>query len=120
MVRPFRTDAWLKASPASQRNGRHADGRGIWCGWIASSHDTDAVGFVTIRRRQAQGLEDRPRTALRMSALLGTAFSLGFVALLLIPGMPGRLNIQSYLMLVVWIVLGALFFVFHGKKRVAQ
>ena len=76
--------------------------------------------FVTIRRRRAQGLEERPRMALRMSALLGTAFSLGFVALLLIPGMPGCLNIQSYLMLVVWIVLGALFFVFHGKKRVAQ
>ena len=29
--------------------------------------------FVTIRRRRAQGQEDRPRTALRLSALLGTA-----------------------------------------------
>jgi amino acid transporter len=74
--------------------------------------------FVTIRRRRAQGLEDRPRMALRMSALLGTAFSLGFVALLLIPGMPGCLNIQSYVMLVVWMVLGALFFVLRSKKRV--
>ena len=76
--------------------------------------------FVTIRRRRAQGLEDRPRIALRMSALLGTAFSVGFVALLLIPGMPGCLNIQSYLMLVVWIVLGALFFMLHGKRRIEQ
>ena len=76
--------------------------------------------YVTIRRRRAQGLEDRPRMALRMSALLGTAFSLGFVALLLIPGMPGCLNIQSYVMLVVWIVLGTLFFMLHGKKIIEQ
>lgn len=76
--------------------------------------------FMTIRRRRAQGLEERPRMALRMSALLGTAFSLGFVALLLIPGMPGCLNLQSYVMLVVWIVLGALFFVLHGKRRKEQ
>lgn len=76
--------------------------------------------FVTIRRRREQGLEYRPRMALRMSALLGTLFSIGFVALLLIPGMPGCLNIQSYVMLVVWIVLGALFFVLHGKKRVEK
>lgn len=76
--------------------------------------------FVTIWRRRVQGLENRPRMALRMSALLGTAFSLGFVALLLIPGMPGCLNVQSYVMLVVWIVLGILFFVLHGKKRIEQ
>ena len=66
--------------------------------------------FVTIRRRQAQGLEDRPLTALRLSALIGTVLSLGFVALLLIPGMPGCLNMQSYIMLGVWVALGTLFY----------
>ena len=74
--------------------------------------------FVTIRRRRAQGQEDRPRTALRLSALLGTALSLGFVALLLIPGMPGCLNMQSYIMLGIWIALGTLFYVLQVRRSV--
>lgn len=73
--------------------------------------------FVTIRRRRAQGLEERPRTVLRLSALLGTVLSLGFVALLLIPGMPGCLNSQAYMMLGVWIVLGALFYLTQVRRR---
>lgn len=73
--------------------------------------------FVTIRRRRIQGVEARPRKMLQLSALLGTAFSLGFVALLLIPGMPGCLGMQSYVMLVIWIVLGILFYWFRRKSR---
>ena len=73
--------------------------------------------FVTIRRRSIQGVETRPRKMLQLSALLGTAFSLGFVALLLIPGMPGCLGMQSYVMLVIWIVLGILFYWFRRKSR---
>ena len=73
--------------------------------------------FVTIRYRRAQGLEGRPGTALRLSALLGTAFSIGFVALLLIPGMPGCLNAQSYMMLGVWVALGILFYVPQVRRR---
>ena len=72
--------------------------------------------YVTISRRKAQGLEGRPRTGLRISALLGTLLSIGFVVLLLVPGMPGCLNVQAYMMLAVWMVLGILFFVVHGKK----
>lgn len=73
--------------------------------------------YITIRRRRAQGLEDRPLTGLRLSALLGTALSLGFVALLLIPGMPGCLNAQSYAMLGVWIALGILFYVLQVRRN---
>ena len=73
--------------------------------------------FVTIRCRRAEGLEGRPRTVLRLSALLGTALSLGFVALLLIPGMPGCLNAQSYMMLGVWVALGILFYVPQVRRR---
>ena len=73
--------------------------------------------FVTIRYRRAQGLEGRPGTVLRLSALLGTAFSIGFVALLLIPGMPGCLNAQSYMMLGVWVALGILFYVPQVRRR---
>ena len=73
--------------------------------------------FVTTRCRRAQGLDGCRRTVLRLSALLGTAFSLGFVALLLIPGMPGCLNAQSYMMLGVWVALGILFYALQVRRR---
>ncbi len=76
--------------------------------------------YVTIRRRRAQGQEVQPRKALSLSALLGTILSAGFVMLLLVPGMPGCLNMQSYMMLAVWIVLGLLFFMVHDKRKVVQ
>lgn len=76
--------------------------------------------YVTIRRRRAQGLEACPRKTLSLSALLGTILSAGFVLLLLVPGMPGCLNVQSYIMLAVWIVLGLLFFMVHDKRKVKQ
>ena len=72
--------------------------------------------YVTTRRRMIQGLERRSRTALRVAALLGTVFSMGFVALLLIPGMPGCLNMQAYAMLAVWIALGVMFFMIQQKQ----
>ena len=69
--------------------------------------------FVTIRRRRSQGLESRPMTALRCLAALGTILSLGFVALLLIPGLPGCLNKQAYMMLCIWSLIGIVFFALH-------
>jgi amino acid transporter len=72
--------------------------------------------FLTIRRRRSQGLESQPRTALRFLAVLGTILSLGFVALLLIPGMPGCLNKQAYIMLGIWSLIGIVFFTLHGKR----
>lgn len=75
---------------------------------------------MTIRRRRAQGLETRQRKALSLSALLGTTLSAGFVMLLLVPGMPGCLNMQSYVMLFVWIVLGLVFFMVHDKRKVVR
>lgn len=72
--------------------------------------------YVTIGRRKAAGLERRSGTPLRIAAFLGMVLSLGFVALLLVPGMPGCLGFQSYIMLVGWIVVGAVFFLLHGKK----
>ena len=71
--------------------------------------------YLTIRLRKIQGLEEHPRTGLCVLALLGTLLSICFIVLLLVPGMPGCLNVQAYMMLGVWIVLGAIFFVLHGK-----
>lgn len=72
--------------------------------------------YVTIRRRRAQGLENGSRTTLRLAALLGAVFSLGFVVLLLVPGMPGCLNLQAYIMLGVWLVIGLAFYAMHCKR----
>ena len=103
---------WLGRTARGWFVDMSAIGGAIGFGYAAASC------FVTVRQRRAQGLEEHPRMALRLSALLGTAFSLGFVALLLIPGMPGCLCVQSYMMLGIWIVLGMLFFVLQGKRKV--
>ena len=104
---------WLGRTALGWFVDMSAIGGAIGFGYAAASC------FVTIRQRRVRRLEDRPRTALRLSALLGTVFSLGFVALLLIPGMPGCLCMQSYVMLGVWIVLGTLFSALHGNRNVS-
>ena len=56
---------------------------------------------------------------LRLFAILGVCFSAIFIVLQLIP-IPGLNGVhfgkESYLMLIVWIVLGLLFYLFQGKQ----
>lgn len=78
---------------------------------------TSASTLVTIKR-------DKDGTAfLKIMAGLGVAFSLIFMVLQLIP-IPGLSGVhfgkESYLMLVVWIVLGAFFYLKQRKKFVAD
>lgn len=89
-------------------------------GWFVDmSAIGGAIGFgytcasclATIRQRNE--LQNHRRMA--TWALLGTAFSLGFCVLLLIPGLPGCLGMPSYVMLVVWTVLGAIFYFVYGN-----
>lgn len=47
---------------------------------------------------------------------LGVIFSLGFIAMLLIPNMPSYLALESRIMLIIWITLGVIFY-FKGKKE---
>jgi amino acid transporter len=42
--------------------------------------------------------------------IIGCVFSLFFLALLLIPGMPGYLSVQSRVILLVWIAIGFAFY----------
>jgi len=72
---------------------------------------TCAACLATIRR------EKKIRTGMATLAALGTLFSLGFCALLLIPGLPGCLGLPSYVMLGVWVALGAAFAAFMRKRR---
>jgi amino acid transporter len=50
----------------------------------------------------------------RFYGILGSLFSLGFLILLLVPGMPAFLSVYSWIALIVWIVLGV---VFYGSSR---
>lgn len=50
--------------------------------------------------------------------VLGCLFSLFFLSLLIIPGMPGYLSIQSRVVLFVWILIGVLFYFIIRKSYV--
>ena len=47
---------------------------------------------------------------------LGLVLSLGFVVLLLLPGLPGCLNAPAYIMLVAWILMGMVFYLSRTKR----
>ena len=52
--------------------------------------------------------------------IIGCIFSLFFLSLLIIPGMPGYLAIQSRVVLVAWIALGVLFYMIIRKSYVKE
>jgi hypothetical protein len=66
------------------------------------------------RLRNAEDVELRKN---RLYGILGSLFSLGFLILLLVPGMPAFLSIYSWIALVVWIALGVLFYGFSKGYR---
>lgn len=74
---------------------------------------TTCSAFVTLKRED----ELIKRMPLAILAGLGTIFSVGFLVLLLLPGMPGCLTAPSYIMLGCWIVFGILFYFFRKKHH---
>ena len=44
------------------------------------------------------------------------AWLLGFVVLLLVPGLPGCLNLPGYVMLGMWVLMGVVFYVVRARK----
>ena len=50
----------------------------------------------------------------------GTLFSVAFILLLLIPGSPGFLSPQAWAFLVVWVVIGGIFFAMKRKDYYAS
>lgn len=53
----------------------------------------------------------------RVYGILGSLFSLGFLVLLLVPGMPAFLSIYSWIALVIWITLGFLFYMSSSEYQ---
>ena len=64
---------------------------------------TSASAFKFLRKEKGY-------TSLKIFSLIGAILSLGFVALLVIPGMPAYLSFPSRIALFVWIVLGVVFY----------
>ena len=54
--------------------------------------------------------------AIKILFALGLVLSLGFVVLLLVPGLPGCLNGPGYVMLGVWIAMGIVFYALRARK----
>ena len=50
--------------------------------------------------------------------IIGFILSLVFLALLIVPGMPGFLTLPSWVALIVWAVLGAIFYFMRRKKYI--
>jgi amino acid transporter len=54
--------------------------------------------------------DDRELRKNRIYGIFGSLFSLGFLVLLLVPGMPAFLTLYSWIALIVWILLGLIFY----------
>lgn len=54
--------------------------------------------------------------AIKILSTLGLVFSLCFVVLLLVPGLPGCLNGPGYAMLGVWVAMGIIFYTLRARK----
>ena len=59
---------------------------------------------------------NRGNAMIKALSTLGLVLSLGFVVLLLVPGLPGCLNGPGYVMLGVWIAMGMIFYVLRARK----
>lgn len=53
--------------------------------------------------------------ALKFFSILGSILSIAFVALLIIPGMPSYLTAPSRIALIVWVIVGIIFYAFSFK-----
>ena len=59
---------------------------------------------------------EKSKLKLKWISLFGSILSLGFILLLIVPGLPTFLVIQSRIALFIWILLGALFHIISLKK----
>ena len=92
-------------------------------GWFV---DMSAIGasmgffFTCASSLKTMKLESDGTVGLKACAIVGLIFSLAFMVLQLIP-IPGLVGVhfcrESYLLLVVWIVMGVFFYLFQARKN---
>lgn len=63
-------------------------------------------------RGNSPGVVSPTRKAL---SLLGALCGLGFLSLLLVPGTPGTLSVPSWIALIVWLLIGTVFYLSRGR-----
>ena len=83
--------------------------------WIVDMTSVGAAIVIAYTTASAAIIAKRKGDWLQMvTGIAGCIFSLFFLALLIIPGMPGYLTFQSRVVLLVWIAVG---FIFYLKIR---
>ncbi len=91
-------------------------------GWIVDMTSLGASVVFAYTTATAVVLAKKRKEPLRMSVgILGFLFSLFFIVLLVVPGMPGFLSVPSWICLGAWVIMGAAFFMvirknYYGKK----
>lgn len=92
-------------------------------GWIVDMSSIGAaIGYGYTSLSTYQTLKNNPqdhRPVLKLLSVLGSIFSAIFVILLVVPGMPSYLALESRICLIIWIILGLLFYLW-SKKRINQ
>ena len=90
-------------------------------GWFVDMSAIGAAigyGYTNLCARKAlrQDAEAPRKGGLKLITVMGVVFSVFFLVMLLVPGMPGCLTLPSYILLLVWIVLGAVFAICRKGK----
>ena len=90
-------------------------------GWIVDMSSIGAaIGYgytclATLRTLKTNPQDRKP--LLKVLAIVGALFSLLFVLLLLLPGMPSYLAPESRICLVIWSILGIVFYFWSKKQK---
>ncbi len=86
-------------------------------GWIVDMTSVGASVVFAYTCAASAVLAKRRRQPFRIFlGVLGLLFSLFFIVLLLVPGMPGFLSVPSWICLGVWVLMGVVFFMIIRKK----
>ena len=90
-------------------------------GWIVDMSSIGAaIGYgytclATFKTLKANPQDKKP--VLKALSVIGMFFSVVFVGLLVVPGAPSFLVPQAWVCLIVWLVLGVIFFVVTNKQK---
>ena len=94
-------------------------GREVLCWVVDMSSIGAAIGYGYTSLATFKTLKTNPddhKPLLKVLSGIGVVFSLIFVILLVVPGMPSYLALQSRICLVIWIVLGFIFYLATKDK----
>lgn len=89
-------------------------------GWIVDMSSLGAaIGYGYTSAAAVKYAKQEKETGIMISGIIGTLLSIMFMVLLLIPipGLNCSLCKESYICLIIWIVMGAVFYLTSGKKN---